>query len=284
MPAPTTATWGASSRGTGSSPSRVDTRPVPPHALHGRTLPGASGGVEGRASAAASGASSSASPRWLDGRLGRPSRASSRARLRARFCALVRDTSTPSPAQRPQHIIPRPSPPAPASAAASRPTFAPAKDDIATTRRDATRRPTNVVARATPRATNADEDDDGAHESARDPAKRRCVSTMRAPPLWRDAVLRASFFNHDTRRHIHNQKTRRNISFTREARCRRRRPARHLHRRWAPPRWAPFRSASTPPSPLDTTPCDLAVPASPPPPSSARSSAARPSSVDVPCV
>ena len=63
----------------------------------------------------------------------------------------------------------------------------------------------NVVARATPRATNADEDDDGAHESARDPAKRRCVSTMRAPPLWRDAVLRASNSNHDTRRHIHNQ-------------------------------------------------------------------------------
>jgi hypothetical protein len=89
--------------------------------------------------------------------------------------------STPSPAQRPQHIIPRPSPPAPTSAAASRPPFAQAEDDIARTRLDATRRPTTVVARATPRATNADEDDDGAHQSARDAAKRRCVSAMRAP-------------------------------------------------------------------------------------------------------
>ena len=154
MPAPTTATLGASSRGRGSSPSAVATSPTPPHALQGVALPGGGGG-----------------------------RSRAPSSLRARFCALVRDTSMPSPAQRPHHIMPEPAPPAPASACASSPASGDAADAPAP---DMAPRRVDARALGANRARGGTEPD-ARHVSARVSvaAERRCASAMSLRPRAR---------------------------------------------------------------------------------------------------
>ena len=97
-------------------------------------------------------------------------------RRRARFCALVSDTSTPSPAQRPHHIMPRARAAAPASACASS-----ASGDTADARQADIARVGGERARAK-RGARARRAGRAARERTRERrrSERRCASAMSA--------------------------------------------------------------------------------------------------------